>query len=69
MNKLVSVSFTMLLWATIGLGAPKAPKEKTFVGNISDSMCGLKHMMPEGDKDCTLKCVSGGSKFSRSKFS
>lgn len=63
MNRLVSVSLTMLLWATISFGAPKAPSDKTFVGNIGDSMCGLKHMMPGGDKECTLKCASGGSKF------
>lgn len=43
--------------------AEGAEKQKTFTGSISDSMCGLKHMMPGGDKECTLKCVSGGSKF------
>ena len=37
---------------------------KTFVGNISDSMCGLKHMMPgQSDKDCTLECIKAGSKY------
>jgi hypothetical protein len=41
-----------------------APKQQTFVGSISDSMCGLKHMMPgQSDKDCTLECVKAGSKF------
>jgi hypothetical protein len=41
-----------------------APKQQTFVGRISDSMCGLKHMMPgQSDKECTLECVKGGSKF------
>lgn len=40
------------------------PKQQTFVGSISDSMCGLKHMMPgQSDKDCTLECVKAGSKF------
>ena len=38
--------------------------EKTLVGYISDSMCGLKHMSGMGDdKNCTLVCVKGGSKF------
>ena len=37
---------------------------KTFVGSISDSMCGAKHMMPgQSDKDCTLSCVKAGSKY------
>ena len=43
--------------------AKGAETQKTFIGSISDSMCGLKHMMPGGDKECTLKCVEGGSKF------
>lgn len=54
----------LLLAASISFTAVKgAEKQKTFVGSISDSMCGLKHMMPGGDKECTLKCVEGGSKF------
>jgi hypothetical protein len=53
-----------LLAASLSITAVKgAEKQKTFVGSISDSMCGLKHMMPGGDKECTLKCVEGGSKF------
>ena len=63
MKKLVHFSLAILLSASFSLAAPKGEKEKTFVGNISDSMCGLKHMMAGGDKECTLKCVSGGSKF------
>ena len=42
----------------------KAPAETSVVGYISDSMCGLKHMSGMGDdKNCTLVCVKGGSKF------
>ncbi len=63
MKKIVHFSLVILLSASFSLAAPKGGKEKTFVGNISDAMCGLKHMMPGGDKECTLKCVSGGSKF------
>ncbi len=63
MKKLVYLSLAIFLWASISLAVPRGGKEKTFVGNISDGMCGLKHMMPGGDKECTLKCVSGGSKF------
>jgi hypothetical protein len=39
-------------------------KEKTVVGYIGDSQCGLEHPMNMGDaKACTLKCVDGGGKF------
>lgn len=40
-----------------------APKPQTFIGDISDSMCGATHMMEGSAKDCTLKCVEGGSAF------
>src|SRR5437870_3377331 len=43
--------------------------QQTWKGQISDSLCGAKHeeaaegqgKMP--DRDCTLACVRGGSKF------
>ncbi|CAN5818408.1 hypothetical protein BH18ACI4_BH18ACI4_11880 [soil metagenome] len=39
-------------------------EQKTIVGFISDSHCGLKHVDGMGDeKSCTLRCVKGGSKF------
>ena len=43
--------------------------EQTWTGQISDSMCKAKHEeAAEGqgkmaDRDCTLSCVRGGSKF------
>lgn len=40
-----------------------SPKQQTFAGTISDSMCGASHMMQGSAKDCTLKCVKDGSKF------
>jgi len=61
MRRMIYLGFTLLLAAGISLAAPK---QQTFVGSISDSMCGLKHMMPgQSDKDCTLECVKAGSKF------
>lgn len=39
-------------------------KEKSVVGYIGDSQCGLAHPMNMGDgKECTLKCVDGGGYF------
>ncbi len=67
MRKFIYLTVAFLLAASLSLAAPKQGKEgkggKTFIGNVSDSMCGLKHMMPGGDKECTLKCVEGGSKY------
>jgi hypothetical protein len=39
--------------------------EKTVVGYISDSMCGMDHsaMKMGDDKTCTLKCVDADAKF------
>jgi hypothetical protein len=50
-----------VLLAGLTLATPAA---QTFVGSISDSMCGAKHMMAgEGDKQCTVECVKAGSKY------
>ena len=53
-----------LLFTTVGMAA-----EQTWTGQISDSACGAKHeeaaegqgKMP--DRDCTVACVRGGSKY------
>ncbi len=63
MRKIVSLGLALVLSAGLSLAAAKKGA-KTFTGNISDSMCGLKHMMPgKSDKECTLECVKGGSKY------
>jgi len=62
MRKFAFLGFTLLMATGISVAAPRS-KEKTFTGEISDKMCGLKHMMPGGAKQCTLECVDGGSKF------
>jgi hypothetical protein len=61
----VSFVFIVLIAVTTG---PRAA-EQTWTGQISDSLCGAKHEeAAEGqgkmaDRDCTLACVRGGSKF------
>ena len=50
----------ILMVASLALASPK---EQTFTGAISDSMCGASHMMEGSAKDCTLKCAKDGSKF------
>lgn len=40
-----------------------AAKPRIFTGEISDSMCGAKHMM-DNKAECTRTCVSKGSNYS-----
>lgn len=65
MKRLVTLGLAFFLFAGLATAAAaSAAKQKTFTGSISDSMCGLKHMMPgQSDAECTLECVKGGSKF------
>ena len=64
MNKLPFFAATLLLSSATMFAA-----EQTWTGQISDSLCGAKHEeAAEGqgkmaDRDCTLACVKGGSKF------
>jgi len=46
------------LFCTSALAADKA---QSFTGEVSDAMCGAKHMGPAAD--CTRGCVSKGSKY------
>jgi hypothetical protein len=39
-----------------------AAKTQTFTGEVSDSMCGAKHMM-DNKAECTRTCVSKGSNY------
>jgi hypothetical protein len=48
--------------------APPLPRPaqhvQAFKGNISDSACGLKHMMSgSSPQKCTLECINMGAKF------
>jgi hypothetical protein len=64
MRKISFLGIVLLLGASLSFAGKAQAATRTFVGNISDSMCGLKHMMPGlTDKDCTLECVKAGSKY------
>jgi uncharacterized protein DUF5818 len=64
MRRIAYVGLTLALATGLSFSAQKTKgKEQTFTGNISDSMCGLKHMMPGRDKACTEACVKEGSKY------
>jgi len=55
----LSVVAIMFLTLT---SAMAAGKPQTFTGEVSDSMCGAKHMM-EGNAACTRACVRKGSNY------
>jgi hypothetical protein len=62
-------TFSAIVLTLVVSIASVAAAEQTWTGQISDSLCGAKHeeaaegqgKMP--DRDCTLACVRGGSKF------
>jgi hypothetical protein len=60
-----AVSVAALL---LGAGLTVSPalagsKARSFTGEVSDSMCGAKHMMPGDSAGCTRACVGKGSKY------
>jgi hypothetical protein len=40
-----------------------AQQQITLTGTVSDSMCGLKHMMTGNDAKCVRSCVKNGSEY------
>jgi hypothetical protein len=61
--KIAVVTLGMVLAAGLISTSAFATKGKAFVGIVSDSMCGAKHMMPGDAAGCTRECVSKGSKY------
>lgn len=62
MKKLAYAALIIVLAAATAFTRPKSEAKgaAVFTGNISDSMCGLKHPMADA-KRCTLGCVKGFS--------
>ncbi len=57
-NRLTLVAFILLVASL----SAAAAKQQTFTGEVSDSMCGAKHMMAS-KAECTRACVSKGSSY------
>jgi hypothetical protein len=51
-----------LVLSALATVAFAAPKSQTYTGQVSDSMCGVKHMASP-PADCTRACVKQGSKY------
>jgi hypothetical protein len=64
--KTLAQKFTMvvatLALAGVGVLAAYAAGTQTLTGEVSDSMCGAKHMMAD-KAACTRACVQKGSKY------
>ena len=50
----------LIIASTWALGASKT---QTFTGEVSDSMCGAKHMMAGKKGECARACVGKGSSY------
>jgi len=63
-KKLLSISFAAVLTCAAAFAA-----DQTWIGQISDSMCGASHAGMTSshpgmtDRDCALACVKGGGKY------
>jgi hypothetical protein len=61
-KKVAHQAITIALAAVVSFAGPRVVKAQdgvtVFTGDISDSMCGLKHPMADA-KRCTLGCVKG----------
>ena len=54
---------TLLLGAGLTVSSAFAAKGETYTGEVSDAVCGAKHMMEGDAAGCTHECVSKGSKY------
>ena len=59
----VSLAVLVLGAGLSGSPAIAADKAQTFKGEISDTMCGKKHMMEGDNASCTRACVGKGSSY------
>jgi hypothetical protein len=55
--------FRLLALAMAATTAVAAAKTQTFTGEVSDSMCGAKHMMEGSKAECTHGCIGKGSSY------
>ena len=58
-----AVSFAILILVA-GMTTISLAADKTYIGKVSDAMCGASHMEPGmSAADCTRDCVAKGSKY------
>ncbi|HZQ23780.1 MAG TPA: hypothetical protein VFA89_13395 [Terriglobales bacterium] len=62
-KRIGSFAAAMLLTGALALPSAMAGGKQTFTGEVSDSMCGAKHMMPGNAAECAHACVKKGAKY------
>jgi len=60
--KLLNLRITAFIAIAV-TSALAAGKAETFTGEVSDSMCGAKHMMAGKPGECARACVGKGSSY------
>jgi uncharacterized protein DUF5818 len=67
MNRLLRTTAILSVFLLAGSRVPASSRQVVIAGNIGDSMCGLRHgrsaKSAAEERECTLQCVSDGSKF------
>lgn len=64
MQKIMSAVFFAALVITVAAAKAPSQSERIFMGQISDSACGLDHAMPgETPAQCAARCVKMGAKY------
>jgi len=58
----VSLATAILACGLLVVSAAAGGKAETFKGQVSDTMCGAKHAMPD-NAACTRACVKKGSNY------
>ncbi len=61
-KKLLNIVAGLALMSSLTVPAMAAGKTQTLSGQVSDAMCGAKHMMGK-PAECTRACVEHGSKY------
>ncbi len=61
-NRILNIAAGLAMMSTLAIPAMAAGKTQTLSGQVSDAMCGAKHMMGK-PAECTRACVEHGSKY------
>lgn len=64
MKKSLILTLALALVALLPIARIAKATTQNYVGVVSDTMCGKKHMMPgKSDADCVRECVQAGAKY------
>jgi hypothetical protein len=61
--KKFAAALAVFLMCGTGLVNMALAASQSFTGQVSDSMCGAKHMMAGKEADCTRGCIKKGSNY------